>query len=144
MSVTFEDNSADVLNQLAKNVEKALEMIGLHWQRRATEQATKMGVVDTGRFRSSLSYITPESESGANKQRRVSKASQDGDTLTGKAPKNIVVVGTNVEYAPYLEFGSRGRPARPTIQNSVINYQKDYAKIAQQTLAEGFGGTETG
>ncbi|MCL2816118.1 MAG: hypothetical protein FWD23_16110 [Oscillospiraceae bacterium] len=141
MSVQFKDNSAAVKAQLEKNIEKALVSMGLHWQRRATELATENEVVDTGRYRASLSYITPAHESGTNKQASSSSASQNNDVLRGRAPDKTVIVGSNVNYAPYIEEGARGRPARRVVGNAILYYKDEYEEIAAKILGEGFGVT---
>lgn len=138
MSMTFKDNSAAVKAQMEKNIAKTIESMGLHWQRRATEEATTMGVVDTGRFRASLSYITPEKESGLNSQAPKAPDSASSDALSGRAPEKTVIVGSNVEYAPHLELGTARTTGRPTIRNSVLNYVSEYQEIATKNLGEGF------
>lgn len=138
ISVQFKDNSAAVKAQMDKNIAKTLESIGLHWQRRATEEATAMGVVDTGRFRASLSYITPEKESGLNSQAPKAPDSVSNDALSGRAPEKTVIVGSNVSYSVPLELGTAKTTGRPTIRNSVLNYQSEYQEIATKNLGEGF------
>lgn len=113
MSVKFTDNSKALLAQFERNKAKALEMIGLHGQRRATEEITAMRAVDTGRLRASISY-QPDV---ANSQ---------------------VHIGTNVEYGPYVHDGTSRMAARPFIGNAVLNYGKEYQEIAERTLGEGF------
>ena len=135
MGVEFKDNSAAVKAQMEKNIAKALVAIGLHWQQRATELATDNSVVDTGRFRASLSYITPDKESGLNKPVSESKLE---DALSGTAPKDMVIVGSNVEYAPYLESGTARMSPRPTVGSAVLYYKDEYQEIAKETLKEGF------
>ncbi|WP_334111256.1 HK97-gp10 family putative phage morphogenesis protein [Thermodesulfitimonas autotrophica] len=70
------------IGQMATNAaEKALVRAGLLVER----DAKKLCPVDTGRLRTSISH-----------------------RLTGAGTKNPAVeVGTNVEYAPYVEFGTR-------------------------------------
>ena len=65
---------------------KALAKLGV----RVTTRAKQLAPVDTGRLRSSIAM-----EIGTD----------NGDV--------VVRVGTNVHYAPYLEFGTRRMTARP-------------------------------
>ena len=113
MSVQFTDNSAAVKAQFEKNKAKALEMIGLHADRRIVEEITKMGVVDTGRLRSAQAHQVD----AANDQ---------------------VIVGNPVSYAVYQHEGTRRIVGRPFIRNGVLNYMSEYKQIAEQTLGEGF------
>jgi len=139
----IKDNSREVLERFNRNKEKTLQEIGLKWQEIATKEVTAMGVVDTGRFRASLSYITPEYESGVNIMSGAVPESEPGDVLHGQAPKDAVVVGSNVEYAPYLEYGyitTRGTNigGRPTVTNAVMNYKGDYMEIIERNMGGGF------
>lgn len=75
MSVTFISHAKDVLSAEQKARNKALEIIG----GKAESYAKKLCPVDTGRLRNSITH-------------------QQFDEKTE-------VVGTNVEYAPYVELG---------------------------------------
>ena len=144
MSADFKDNSAAVKAQMEKNIKKALVSIGLHWQTRATELARDNKAVDTGRYRASLSFITPDKESGRNKtELKVGKngrlpKSEPEDALIGTAPENTVIVGSNVEYAHYIEEGTKRMSKRPIVGNAILNYMNEYEKLTEKALNEGF------
>ena len=149
MSVKFEDNSAAVKSQMQKNIEKTLVQMGLHWQRRATEIATeniytrkeapKRGqYVLTGRYRASLSFITPKMESGLNKQADKSTESKGSDALSGTAPENTVIVGSNLEYSLPIETGTPRMRPRPVVGSAILYFKDEYEKIARDNLGEGF------
>jgi len=114
MSVEFTDNTAAVLAQFERNKAKALVSVGIHAQRRATEEITRMGAVDTGRLRASIAY-------------------------QAEPANDEVVIGTPVEYAIYVHEGTYKMTGRPFIKDAVLNYQGDYRKIIEQELGEGFG-----
>lgn len=135
---SFKDNRKQVFSQMDKNKAKALEMIGLKWQEIATKEATAQGVVDTGRYRASLSYVTPDTQSGLNSQAPRAADSQDSDALSGRSGADTVKVGTNVNYGPWIEEGTSRMAARPVIGNSVQNYREDYKEIVTKVLGEGF------
>ena len=113
MNVKINDNSAAVKEQLNRNIEKALTEIGLKWQEIVTKEITDMKAVDTGRLRSSMTYEVD-------------------------APNKRTVVGTNVEYAPYVHEGTSRMAARPFLKNSLLSYKDDYQEIVSKTLGEGF------
>ena len=146
MSVEFIDNSGAAKQQMERNIGKALTMMGIKWQEIATKEATATGVVDTGRLRASLSYITPDTASGRNMSEP--KPGKDGkppysspsDALGGNAPDNTLIVGTNVEYAPYVHEGTSRMDGRPFISDAVMNYKDDYNEICFKELGEDFGG----
>ena len=76
---------------------------------RAETHAKKYCPVDTGRLRNSISHT------------------QSGDTE---------YIGTNVEYAPYVEFGTSKQKAQPYLKPAVTNHIDEYKKIVKSTLKE--------
>ena len=122
MAVEFVDNSTQVKAQLDKNIGKALESIGLHWQTRATEEANKQ------------IYDTPESPAYERTTRY-----RKGMGYKPELQNKQVIVGNNVEYSPYIEFGTARMKSRPIIKDSIMNYKDDYQEIVSKTLGEGFG-----
>lgn len=101
------DNLEKVLEEKAQAVNTVLNTIGLYAERYAKESLTNQGAVDTGRLRNSVSYAV------------------DGDT---------VMVGTNVEYAPYIELGTYRMKARPYIRPAIEDHISEYEKILQTIL----------
>ena len=114
MSADFIDNSPAVKSQMERNIGKALTMMGIKWQEIATKEITAMRAVDTGRLKSSLTYEVDE-------------------------PNDVVIVGSNVEYAPYVHEGTSRMTGRPFISNAVQNYKDDYNEIIAKVLGGGFG-----
>jgi len=114
MSVEFQYNTVVVLARFERNKAKALVSVGIHAQRRAKEEITRMGAIDTGRLRASIAY-------------------------QAEPANDEVIIGTPVEYAIYVHEGTRKMTGRPFIKEAVLNYQGDYKKIIEQTLVEGIG-----
>lgn len=79
MAFGFTDHSREVLEALTTQKEAALEAIGQAAEGFAKANLTQFPRVDTGRLRNSVSHTTDEDNA---------------------------YVGTNVEYAPYVEFGT--------------------------------------
>ena len=122
-SFTIRDNKVDdAIQAKDRAVEKALEMIGIQCE----NYASLLCPVDTGRLRASLTHDVRKSE-------------------------EAVYVGTNVEYAPYVELGhsqevGRYVPAikkrlkkpfvegKPFLKPAVTNHVKQYKEIAEQCL----------
>lgn len=63
--------------------------------------------VDTGRLRNSISHA-----------------------VDGKA----AVIGTNVEYAPYVELGTSRMSAQPYLRPAVLEHIDEYKQIAERRL----------
>lgn len=79
MNVEFIDKSPEVLKEVSESVKMALEKCGLVAERFAKENLTINKSVATGNLRNSISH-------------RVSE--------------NAVYIGSNVEYAAYVELGT--------------------------------------
>ena len=76
---------------------------------RAETHAKKYCPVDTGRLRNSISHT------------------QSGDTE---------YIGTNVEYAQDVEFGTSKQKAQPYLKPAVTNHIDEYKRIVKSTLKE--------
>lgn len=76
----------------------------------AETYAKKDTPVDTGRLRNSIAHAVDE---------------------------NSAYIGTNVEYAPYIELGSRGRSAVHMLKRAATEHSDEYKKIAENTLKSG-------
>ena len=63
--------------------------------------------VDTGRLRNSISHATDD---------------------------EAAYIGTNVEYAPYVELGSRGRPGVHMLQRAATEHADEYKQIMEDAL----------
>lgn len=103
-----EDNAKAVAAALDKAVAKALEEIGLT----AEGYAKKACPVDTGRLRNSITHVTRPSE-------------------------KAVYVGTNVEYGPYVELGTRHNGAQPFLRPAATEHQSKYEAILEKNLKNG-------
>ena len=63
--------------------------------------------VDTGRLRNSISHATDD---------------------------EAAYIGTNVEYAPYVELGARGRPGVHMLQRAAAEHADEYKQIMEDAL----------
>ena len=98
-----EDNTEEIIASLDNGIQRALEKIGLT----AESYAKKAAPVDTGRLRNSITHVV-----------------DNGD--------KSVAIGTNVEYAPYQELGTRSHSAanggkgflRPAATDHVDKYRQ--------------------
>lgn len=115
----------------AKNdaIQKALEMIGLQAEGYAKESLTASGAVDTGRLRGSITYATAAQHSSGQ-----SPAEGSDYTTHGKPDDDDVVIGTNVEYAPYIEFGTAKMGARPYLRPAIHDHLDEYKQMIETCL----------
>lgn len=111
MKVEFQDNSKEVLAAFQEAAVRALEKCGLT----AEGYAKKLAPVDTGNLRNSISHAVDEQGYKA-------------------------YVGTNTEYAPYVELGTGkyadgGRPTPWVYQDDEGNWHWTAGNPAQPFLA---------
>ena len=105
MNWTMKDNTDEVLSALEKAKKRGLEAIGLT----AEGHAKKITPVDTGRLqlRNSISHATDD---------------------------EAAYIGTNVEYAPYVELGARGRPGVHMLKRAATEHTDEYKRIMEDAL----------
>ena len=108
VDIKIEDHSEEVLDAMNEQVIAWLEAIGEDAAGTAADKAP----VDTGRLKGSISSAVVESE-------------------------KAVYIGTNVEYAPYQEFGtSRGVKGKHFLQFGVTAHQAEYKSLLEQYLKQ--------
>lgn len=109
MEVRITSNTKAVKDAKDGGVERALEAIG-----QAAETYAKLNLekeprrVDTGRLRNSIAHTHD----------------------TDKA-----YIGTNVEYAPYVHFGTVKMAANEFLKNAVMENAQEYKQILQMYLS---------
>lgn len=73
----------------------------------AEGHAKKITPVDTGRLRNSISHATDD---------------------------KAAYIGTNVEYAPYVELGSRGREGKHMLQRAASEHADEYKRLMKDSM----------
>ena len=73
----------------------------------AEGHAKKETPVDTGRLRNSISHATDD---------------------------EAAYIGTNVEYAPYVELGARGRKGKHMLQRAATEHTDEYKRIMEDAM----------
>lgn len=127
------DNSGRVVELLGEALERALEEIGLQAERGVKERLTSQGQVDTGFLRNSITYAI-SGEGAATSSYKADKGKGNkppkSNTYQGTAPKDkdkSVYVGTNVEYAMYVEdrksYLRDGVTAQNEVFKNIIEYE---------------------
>lgn len=120
VDIKLTSNVDEVLKAFGDAVETALEAVGMQAQNYAVlniekPKPHKNGVVrpnvDTGRLVGSISH------------------EQEGDRTE--------VIGTNVEYAPYVELGTQKTLAYPFLKPAVVDHKADYESIIRDCLQNG-------
>ena len=99
-----EDNTDEFRDGLDAALTRALEKVGLV----AEGYAKRLCPVDTGRLRNSITHAMEGSEA--------------------------VVIGTNVEYAPYVELGTARQKAQPYLRPAAVDHVSEYREIIEGEL----------
>lgn len=128
LEIDIQDMSPQVKQQFDYAVKRALYAIGITIQKGATESISGLytkenKAVDTGRLRASISFITPDQRSPAMAAKPATAVSSD--TLSGRAPENTLIFGTNVSYAVYVHEGTKKVAARPFLREGVDRVRDD-------------------
>lgn len=56
------------------------------------------------------------------------------NSITHTHDKNTAYVGTNVEYAPYVEMGTVNTKAQPYLKPAIADHIQEYKNIVEQEL----------
>lgn len=105
--IEIRDHSAEIIAEIKSKMPVILEMLGQAGENNAKFEITALGAVDTGNLRNSISHA------------------DDG---------TYAYIGTNVEYAPYVELGTVRMPERPFLRNAVLGHQEEYRNIMEEGL----------
>lgn len=125
IEVTLEVNNAEEVKEALKEaIQKALTEIGMQVE----NYATMLCPVDTGRLRGSITFAT----ASENDSPREPAEASDGVQET--PDENSVVIGTNVEYAAYVEMGTSKMDARPYLEPAVMNHVDEYQQMVEECL----------
>jgi len=90
-----------------------------------------------GKLRNSLSYSTDGEVKGLNSSTG-QKANLD-DGVKPNPDKNSVIIGTNVEYAPYVELGTSKMAAQPYLNPALELNKGNIKKIFADAIRKGVG-----
>lgn len=128
MKIEVIDKTKEAIDAKDKAIEAALEIVGGKLERYAKQQCP----VDTGLLRNSITYCLdgevphiPQYQAGGKGGR------YDGEMPKEKEGSRAVFVGTNVEYAPVVEFNDRAKHTvgkahflRDSLQQHIGEYSK--------------------
>ncbi len=104
--VLYQSNLGSVLKATNEQLARAAMTIGMM----AESYAKQLCPVDTGNLRNSITHTTED----------------NGHT---------VVIGTSVEYAPYVELGTRRMKGRPYLRPAIENHKDEYKTVIETELS---------
>lgn len=118
IEVTLTSNKDEILEALGEQLGQAMIAIGMAAESNAKQEITK------------AVYDTPESKSGYVRTGRLRNSISYGVDTDEPA----VYIGSNVEYAPYVELGTSKMRARPYLKPAVENYAGEYKDLLEQAM----------
>lgn len=136
MGDEFKDNSEEYKELRDAAIRRGLRAIGM-----AAETYAKSNCpVDTGYARNSITYaLSGESANISAYQADKGKGEKPPQTgeyrgTLGKIDDNYVVIGSNVEYFPFIEEGSRGRKAYHTLRRAATEHKDEYKQLLTDSI----------
>ena len=119
MAVKFTSYKAKVMRKIEKGLDTGMELVALQGESNAIAEVTR------------LVYDTPPSPTYV----------RTGDLRKSITHKYIpeertAYIGTAIEYAPYVEFGTSKMEPRPFLENAAFNYSDEYAAILKDALSK--------
>ena len=136
MSDEFKDNSKEYEELLIQAIRRGLRAIGMTAETYAKENCP----VDTGYARNSITYAlsgeTADISSYKADRGKNGKPPRTGkySGTMGKIEDNYVVIGSNVEYFPFIEEGARGREARHTLRKAATDHKDEYKQLLTDSI----------
>lgn len=143
MAVTvkiIENNKDEILGELDEAIDRALEAMGLQAEAYVKAACT---AVDTGLLRNSITYALhgQGAATASYKADNPKKGQPSSGSYSGVAPNepHTVFIGTNVEYAPYVELGhklSSGGfvPGIHFLERGITSHMNVYKTIIETAL----------
>lgn len=115
VNISVKSNADIFRNALPAQIGQALEAIGLTAEKHAVEEISK------------VVYDTPESPNYVRTGRLRNSISHARDDTSA-------YVGTNVEYAAYVELGTSKMKPRPYLRPAAANHADEYKQIVKAAL----------
>lgn len=105
----------EVKQELARRIPAIMGALGVEAEGNAVTEVNR------------LVYDTPESPSYI----RIGRLK---NSISHAVDDNDVYIGTNLEYASYVELGTFRMAPRPFLRNAITNYTGDYKRIIESGL----------
>jgi hypothetical protein len=136
VSDEFKDNSEEYEYLLVQAIRHGLRAIGMAAETYAKETCP----VDTGYARNSITYaLSGETadissyKADTGKNGEPPKTGKYSGTM-GNTEDKYVVIGSNVEYFPFIEEGARGRKAYHTLRKAATDHKDEYKQLLTDSI----------
>lgn len=140
-NIVYRDNSDLIVDALEKAINDGLTAIGMTAEGHAKRKITSYPAVDTGRLRNSITFALAGGKAHVETYKAYKRAEGEKKrktyTYVGTAPddkEKAVYIGSNVEYAPYVELGTSKMPPRPFLKPAATEHADEYKRIFKESL----------
>ena len=124
-------NRDEVLRRTKDAIMVGLEAVGLE----AEGDAKSLCVVDTGLLKNSITHGVSGEVISHNYTDDAGEQSGSVSAVIGTTDDKEVYVGTNVEYAPYVEYGTSRHPEpQPFLRRAFEDNKEKYGRIIAKAL----------
>ena len=132
----FKDNSKEYKELRDAAIRRGLRAIGMAAETYAKEECP----VDTGYARNSITYaLSGETadissyKADAGKNGEPPRTGKYSGTM-GNTEDKYVVIGSNVEYFPFIEEGARGRQALHVLRKAATDHKDEYKQLLTDSI----------
>lgn len=141
--IEFRDNSKEIIGLFSKAKHRALEAIGLAAEGHAKKELYPGHGLDTGRLRNSITYAVSGYSTHVESYRRGNVAGgtekkhtryEYGNEKMEGEKDDAVYIGTNVEYATFVENGARGREPIHFLRKAATEHTSEYKKLLEDSM----------
>ena len=117
--IILQDNTAYIVQSMDRALAEALDEIG----EMVVQRARELCPVDTGRLRNSITH----------------RMGGGGFSFPGMGASvgKEVTVGSNVEYAAYVELGTSKMDAQPFLRPAAEDYAGEYRRVVEEHMGDG-------
>ena len=131
VKIYMRDHTPEFLRAMKEQVELGLEGIGAEAEGYAKDDCP----VNSGRLRNSITFATKEFKSNGN-DREGEKASSAEMKKLATPEYGTVYIGTNVKYAPYVEYGDYAHKIGKNhfLRDAVADHGDHFKEIMEAAL----------
>ena len=140
MKITVTSHRGQLDSSLPNAIDRAMRIAGMMAESKAKETITANKSVDTGLLRNSITFA--RGGKSANIASYTADSGGGSGSYSGTAPvdptdQHAVYIGTNVEYAPFVELGTIRADAKPFLRPSASEIGKKLKEIIKKELQKG-------
>lgn len=138
MKVSFKSYRKQIVSAVEAAEDRGLQTAGMMAESQAKTNLRDNESIDTGLLRNSITWAFG-GEKPAISSYKADKGNKTGsysETAPSAKEGKAVYIGTNVEYAPFVEFGTVRSGAKPYLQPAASKVASDFEQILQRELAK--------